>query len=185
MVGWRSLFEGEAGEGKLPECSVSFSSIWVFFFPAHWHLLLLHFLWFLKRSLIGSPGKTLLCYISDGCFHLGLEGSVEGEEVPRRVSQAISPASEAACSQTGRAWASCQGTAIHCSLRPKTMLPEVAHCCREANARILISEKRPRLCLCFGSRLFLFLWFNGIFRDMISGGRVYMNMWWNLWWEVA
>ena len=63
MVGWRSLFEGEAGEGKLPECSVSFSSIWVFFFPAHWHLLLLHFLWFLKRSLIGSLGKTLLCYI--------------------------------------------------------------------------------------------------------------------------
>lgn len=113
---------------------------------------------------------------SDGCFHLGLEGSVEGEEVPRRVSQAISPASEAACSQTGRAWASCQGTAIHCSLRPKTMLPEVAHCCREANARILISEKRPRLCLCFGSHLFLFLRFNGIFRDMISGGRVYMNV---------
>ena len=50
---------------------------------------------------------------------------MEGEEVPRCVSQAILPASEAAGSQTGRAWASCQGTATHCSLMPKTMLPEV------------------------------------------------------------
>ena len=47
---------------------------------------------------------------------------------------------------------------------------------REAHARILISEKQPGLCLCFGSHLFLFLWFNGIFRDMMNGGRVYMNM---------
>ena len=52
---------------------------------------------------------------------------MEGEEVPRRVSQTLSPASTAAGSWTGLGWASSQRTAIHCPLLPKTILPGVAH----------------------------------------------------------
>lgn len=113
--------------GKTSECSVSFSSTWVFFFPAHWHLLLLHFLWFLKWSLIGSRGKALLLYILWWMFSVRPRGVCGGWRGAKTRQSGYFTCLWSCCgSQTEAAWASCQGTATHCSLMPKTMLPEVA-----------------------------------------------------------
>lgn len=70
-------------------------------FTSRWQLLLGHFLWFWNWSLIGSLVKTLLCSILWRQFSFRPGRSMEDGDVPRGVSQSLSPASRAAGSWTG------------------------------------------------------------------------------------
>lgn len=142
MVGWGgSFFEYGVGDRKLPECSISFFSVWVFSsLLANDYFSYISCDFWSDLRLVFTDWKPFWVASWTGVSMEACGG----------WSQRLSPASTAAGSWTGRGWARRQSS-HSLSLLPKTLLPAIEHGWGKTDARF---EKWPGLCHCFWSSLF-------------------------------